>query len=65
MANRPSSSLPLHTNFNQCNYKPVDVVDDISAEDFRKNYYYPMRPLVIKESCKKLASLPEMELGLF
>lgn len=32
--------------------QPVDVVDDISAEDFKKNYYYPMRPLVIKNLAK-------------
>lgn len=30
----------------------VDVVDDISAEDFKNNYYYPMRPLVIKNLAK-------------
>jgi hypothetical protein len=32
--------------------QPVDVVGDISAEDFKKNYYYPMRPLVIKNLAK-------------
>lgn len=32
--------------------QPVDVVDDISAEDFKKTYYYPMRPLVIKNLAK-------------
>lgn len=29
--------------------KPVDTVDEISADDFRKNYYYPMKPLVIRK----------------
>lgn len=32
--------------------KPVDVVDEISAHDFRENYYYPMRPLVIRNLAK-------------
>lgn len=32
--------------------KPVDIVDEISAEDFKKNYYYPMRPLVIRNLAK-------------
>lgn len=30
----------------------VDVVDDISPEDFKKQYYYPMRPLVIRNLAK-------------
>jgi hypothetical protein len=29
--------------------KPVDTVDEISADDFRKNYYLPMKPLVIRK----------------
>ena len=33
--------------------QPVDVVDEISPQDFKKNYYYPMRPLVIKTLAKK------------
>lgn len=33
--------------------QPVDVVDDISAEDFKQHYYYPMRPLVIKNLAKQ------------
>lgn len=32
--------------------KPVDVVDTISPELFRKNYYEPMVPLVIKDLAK-------------
>ncbi|MBC7850733.1 MAG: cupin-like domain-containing protein [Chitinophagaceae bacterium] len=32
--------------------KPVDVVDTISPEDFRKNYYQPSTPLVIKDLAK-------------
>jgi len=32
--------------------KPVDVVDSISPELFRKNYYEPMIPLVIKDLAK-------------
>lgn len=33
--------------------RPVDTVDDISPEDFRKNYYEPMVPLVIKNLAKE------------
>jgi hypothetical protein len=33
--------------------QPVDVVDDISPEDFKKNYYQPMRPLVIRNLAKQ------------
>ena len=29
--------------------KPIDVVDDISREDFIKNYLLPRRPLVIRK----------------
>lgn len=32
--------------------QPVDVVETISAEDFRKNYYHPLKPLVIKDLAK-------------
>ena len=32
--------------------RPVDTVDQISSEDFRKNYYEPMRPLIIKDLSK-------------
>ena len=32
--------------------QPVDVVNDISAADFKKNYYYPKKPLVIKDLAK-------------
>jgi hypothetical protein len=31
---------------------PVDRVDNISPEDFRENYYDPMKPLVIKDLSK-------------
>lgn len=31
----------------------VDIVDNISPEDFRRNYYKPMKPLVIKDLAKK------------
>jgi ribosomal protein L16 Arg81 hydroxylase len=30
----------------------VDVVDNISPEDFKKNYYQKMKPLVIKNLSK-------------
>ncbi len=33
--------------------RTVDRVDDISPEDFKKNYYDPLRPLVIKGLAKK------------
>lgn len=32
--------------------QPVDVVDEISADDFRQQYYLPMRPLVIRNLAK-------------
>ncbi len=32
--------------------KPVDTVDVISPEDFRKNYYDPKKPLIIKDLAK-------------
>lgn len=32
--------------------QPVDVVDEISGEDFRQHYYHPMRPLVIRDLAK-------------
>ncbi|CAN5310892.1 hypothetical protein BH09BAC2_BH09BAC2_05640 [soil metagenome] len=31
----------------------VDVVPNISGEDFKRNYYEPMKPLVIKDLAKK------------
>ncbi|MDE3253078.1 MAG: cupin-like domain-containing protein, partial [Bacteroidota bacterium] len=33
--------------------QPVDAVDDISPDDFKNNYYQPMRPLVIRNLAKK------------
>ncbi len=33
--------------------KPVDVVDTISAFDFKKNYYAPGKPLIIKNLSKQ------------
>ena len=33
--------------------QPVDVVETISAKDFKENYYHPMRPLVIKDLARK------------
>ncbi len=33
--------------------RPVDVVDDISREDFRKNYFEPQIPVVIKNMAKQ------------
>ena len=33
--------------------KPVDKVEDISPEDFKKNYYDKMKPLVITGLAKK------------
>ncbi len=35
------------------NLTPIDVVDDISKEDFIKNYLIPRRPLVIKDMTRK------------
>jgi hypothetical protein len=35
------------------NLKPVDVVNTISAEDFKRNYYEPKRPLIIKDLAKQ------------
>lgn len=32
--------------------QPVDVVDDISTDDFKQNYYDTMRPLVIRNLAK-------------
>ncbi len=42
----------LYTNILLMQLQPVDVVNDISAEDFKKHYYYPMRPLVIRNLAK-------------
>ncbi len=33
--------------------QPVDTVDTISPQDFKKNYYFPQRPLVIRDLAKK------------
>ena len=58
---KPLTILPLHNNLfilplqqiqDVMQLQPVDVVDDISPEDFKQNYYYPMRPLVIKNLAK-------------
>ena len=38
--------MPVH-------YKPIDIVDDISKEDFYNNYVKPRKPLVIKNLAKK------------
>ena len=32
---------------------PVDRVEDISPEDFKKNYYEPLRPVLISGLAKK------------
>ncbi len=32
--------------------QPIDVVDKISPEDFKRNYYTPKRPLIIKDLAK-------------
>ena len=37
--------------------KPIDVVDDISQEDFREKYLKPRKPVVIKIWLKKMACL--------
>ena len=39
--------------------KPIDVVDDISQEDFREKYLKPRKPVVIK-IWLKMACLPEV-----
>ncbi len=33
--------------------KPIDVVDDISQEDFREKYLKPCKPVVIKNMARK------------
>jgi hypothetical protein len=33
--------------------KPVDIVESISAEDFKNNYYKPMKPVIIKNLAKE------------
>ncbi len=33
--------------------RPVDTVDNISPEDFKKNYYEPGKPIVIKDLAKQ------------
>lgn len=55
----------------------VDRVEDISPEDFKKNYYEPLKPLVISSLAKKWpayskwnwdffkATLGEMEVGVY
>ena len=35
--------------------RSVDRVENISPEDFKKNYYEPLKPLVIAGSGKKMA----------
>ena len=45
--------------------RSVDRVENISAEVFKKNYYEPLKPLVINRSGKKMAGLYQMELGFF
>ena len=43
----------LCSKFLIMNLQAVDTVKSISSEDFRKNYYEPMKPLVIKDLAKK------------
>ena len=50
-------SADIITKFDQENkitmqLQAVDSVENISAEEFKKNYYYPMKPLVIKNLSK-------------
>jgi hypothetical protein len=33
--------------------KPIDIVDDISQEDFREKYLKPCKPVVIKNMARK------------
>lgn len=33
--------------------KPIDIVDDISAEDFKTKYFIPQKPLVIRNLAKQ------------
>lgn len=51
-ANQITDLSYLYTNILLMQLQPVDVVDDISAEDFKTHYYYPMRPLVIRNLAK-------------
>ena len=43
--------------------KPIDVVDDISQEDFREKYLKPRKPVVIK-IWLKMARVPKVDHGL-
>ena len=33
--------------------KPIDIVDDITQEEFREKYLIPRKPVVIKNMAKK------------
>ena len=44
--------LTLRANYTRMQLQPVDTVDTISPADFKKNYYDPKRPLVIKDLAK-------------
>lgn len=46
------TSIFAKTNSIPMQLQPVDVVDEISAQDFRQQYYQPMRPLVIRNLSK-------------
>ena len=45
--------------------KPVPIVDDISPEDFKRNYFSVPITCCNKKFCKAMVSLYKMELGLF
>ena len=45
--------LTLPPNFNYMELRPVDVVSEISPEDFKKNYFIPQVPLIIKDIAKQ------------
>lgn len=45
--------LPLPPNSNYMQLRPVDVVSSISPEDFKKNYFIPQVPLIIKDLAKQ------------
>ncbi len=46
------TSIFAKTNSIPMQLQPVDVVDEISAQDFRQQYYQPMQPLVIRNLSK-------------
>ncbi|WP_204307733.1 cupin-like domain-containing protein, partial [Klebsiella pneumoniae] len=59
------SSYYLCQNFLLMNLRPVDTYNLLEGEVFRKNYYEPKKPVVIKDLAKSWPAYQKWNWGYF